>query len=92
MLHIGRHNLLLYSYGSIIASERGVYAVLSDLHLSDGAVDVLRNTLDFAGKVVCQRAFRRSLESSRQGTGKWGALKGDAPLVTSHKKRSASFT
>lgn len=32
------------------------------------------NTLDFAGKVVCQRAFRRSLESSRQGTGKWGAL------------------
>ena len=32
------------------------------------------NTLDFAGKVVCQRAFRRSLDSSRQGTGKWGAL------------------
>ena len=30
------------------------------------------NTLDFAGKVVCQRAFRRSLDSSRQGTGKWG--------------------
>jgi hypothetical protein len=23
---------------------------------------------------VCQRAFRRSLDSSRQGTGKWGAL------------------
>src|SRR5699024_3718473 len=32
------------------------------------------NTLDFASKVVCQRAFRRSLDSSRQGTGKWGAL------------------
>ena len=32
------------------------------------------NTHDFAGKVVCQRAFRRSLDSSRQGTGKWGAL------------------
>ena len=32
------------------------------------------NTLDFAGKVVCQRAFRRSLDSSRQGTGKRGAL------------------
>ena len=30
--------------------------------------------VDFASKVVCQRAFRRSLESSRQGTGKWGAL------------------
>ena len=32
------------------------------------------NTLDFGSKVVCQRAFRRSLDSSRQGTGKWGAL------------------
>ena len=32
------------------------------------------NILDFASKVVCQRAFRRSLDSSRQGTGKWGAL------------------
>lgn len=32
------------------------------------------NTLDFAPKVVCQRAFRCSLGSSRQGTGKWGAL------------------
>ena len=30
--------------------------------------------IDFASKVVCQRAFRRSLDSSRQGTGKWGAL------------------
>jgi hypothetical protein len=27
-----------------------------------------RNTRDFARKVVCQRAFRRSLESSRQST------------------------
>jgi len=27
-----------------------------------------RNTRDFASKVVCQRAFRLSLESSRQGT------------------------
>ena len=26
------------------------------------------NTLDFTSKVVCQRAFRRSLDSSRQGT------------------------
>ena len=33
------------------------------------------NTLDFASKVVCQRAFRRSLDSSRKGTGKWGALR-----------------
>ena len=32
------------------------------------------NTHDFAGKVVCQRAFRRSLDSSRKSTGKWGAL------------------
>ena len=30
--------------------------------------------VDFASKVVCQRAFRRSLDSSRQGTGKWGVL------------------
>ena len=36
------------------------------------------NTLDFASKVVCQRAFRRSLDSSRQGTGKWGALRSAA--------------
>ena len=67
-------------------------AVLSDLHLSDGAVDVLRNTLDFASKVVCQRAFRRSLDSSRQGTGKWGALCSTGRIRHLAQKLTASFT
>ena len=40
-----------------------------------GNADRAYNTLHFASKVVCQRAFRRSLDSSRQGTGKWGALR-----------------
>ena len=45
------------------------------------------NTLDFASKVVCQRAFRRSLDSSRQGTGKWGALRSAEHPSPRTKKR-----
>ena len=49
------------------------------------------NTLDFAGKVVCQRAFRRSLDSSRQGTGKWGALRRTGCICYLTRKTARRF-